>query len=284
MSRHTCASYVGTILTMVMIVHHGSCLSMSRNHATIKTLVVNLSTYTPEPSQHCNSICYDDDDDDEEKTIPLRDIISQLPSSIVINTYPPILPIEDPEDSLIMRDEDLNTITKKETYEVIKSNVEDFVPIPSQSEDTSMNDSECDLPFCDNSMTFSNPLFDSNDDVTSSDDESLSDEDVPEDNASYDSNLDEPALLVTPLFDSNEEACFDPGDDIELLLHHDPSTPKMSVASILDGFINELPLKRMMIYLIWNLKRMNGRRFLDSPVLLSSRNEDTIFDPDIFAF
>nr|GEZ85612.1 hypothetical protein [Tanacetum cinerariifolium] len=150
--------------------------------------VVNLSTYTPEPSRHCNSICYDDDDDDEEKTIPLRDIISQLPSSIVINTYPPILPIEDPEDSLIMRDEDLNTIPKKETYEVIKSNVEDFVPIPSQSEDTSMNDSECDLPFCDNSMTFSNPLFDSNDDVTSSDDESLSDEDVLEDNVKIYSN------------------------------------------------------------------------------------------------
>nr|GEU67772.1 ribonuclease H-like domain-containing protein [Tanacetum cinerariifolium] len=113
-----------------------------------------------------------------------------------------------------------------------------------ESEDTSESDSECDLPSCDNfspinvpegkSMTFSNPLFDSNDDFTSSDDESLSDEDVPEDNvkiysnplfefddeyifsdvnpvfndvledieskASYDSNLDEPALLVTPLF------------------------------------------------------------------------------------
>ncbi|GJW55075.1 hypothetical protein Tco_0099160 [Tanacetum coccineum] len=98
-------------------------------------------------------------------------------------------------------------------------------------------------------MTFSNPLFDSNEDFTSSDDESLSDEDVPEDNVkiysnplfkfddkyissdvnplfnevlenieskdSYVSNLDEPALLVTPLFDANGDECFDPGGDFD---------------------------------------------------------------------
>ncbi|GJV02154.1 hypothetical protein Tco_1335723 [Tanacetum coccineum] len=53
---------------------------------------------------------------------------------------------------------------------------------------------------------------------------------------SYVSNLDDPALLVTPLFDFNEDECFDPGgdvDEITLLLHRDPSTPKMSVASTL---------------------------------------------------
>nr|GFA95763.1 hypothetical protein [Tanacetum cinerariifolium] len=115
---------------------------------------------------------------------PLRDIISQLPSSIVITTSPPVLPIEDPEDSLIMGNEELSTIPKKETDEVIKSSVEYFVPIPSEFEDTSGSNSECDLPSCDDfspinvpkgkSVTFSNPLFDSNDDFTSSDDESLS--------------------------------------------------------------------------------------------------------------
>nr|GEZ88092.1 hypothetical protein [Tanacetum cinerariifolium]GEZ88118.1 hypothetical protein [Tanacetum cinerariifolium] len=178
-------------------------------------------------------ICYDDDDDDEEKTIPLRDIISQLPPSIVITTSLSILPIEDPEDSLIMGNEDLNPITEKESDEVLTSSVEDLVPIPSESEDTSGSDSECDFPAIDDfspinvlegkSMTFSNPLFDLNDDFTSSDDESLSDKDVPEDNvledieskASYDSNLDEPALLVTPLFDSNRHECFDPGGDAD---------------------------------------------------------------------
>ncbi|GKG62957.1 hypothetical protein Tco_0636688, partial [Tanacetum coccineum] len=53
-------------------------------------------------------------------------------------------------------------------------------------------------------------------------------------------NLDEPTLLVTPLFDANEDECFDPGgevDENELLSHRDPSTPKMSVVSILEGFM-----------------------------------------------
>ncbi|GJX61216.1 hypothetical protein Tco_0294116 [Tanacetum coccineum] len=155
--------------------------------------------------------------------------------------------------------------------EFIKSSVEDLVPIPSESEDTSKSDSDCDLPSCDDfspiniyeekSVTFSNPLFDSNDDFTSSDDESLSDEDVQEDNVkiysnplfefddeyissdvnplfdevlenieskdSYVSNLDEPALLVTPLSDANEDECFDPGgeiDEIDAFLDMDIST------------------------------------------------------------
>nr|GEX77747.1 hypothetical protein [Tanacetum cinerariifolium] len=156
-----------------------------------------------------------------------------------------------------MGDEDLNTISKKGTDEVIKSSVEDLIPIPSEFEDTFGSDSKYDLPSCDDFspievpegkfMTFSNPLFDSNDDFTSSDDESLSDEDVLENieiKDSYDSNLDEPNLLATPFFDANE--CFDPGDDvdeIELLLYRDPSTPRMSVASILEGFTNEPPLE-----------------------------------------
>nr|GEW61681.1 hypothetical protein [Tanacetum cinerariifolium] len=153
-----------------------------------------------------------------------------------------------PEDSLITGDEELSTILEKESNEFIKSSVEDLVPIPSESEDTS--DSKCDLPFCGNSMTFSNPLFDSNDDFTSSDDESLSDEDVLEAKVKIYSNplfeFDDEYISsdLNPLF--NEDECFDLGDDvdeIELLLHRDPSTPKMSVASILEGLTNEQPIK-----------------------------------------
>ncbi|GKE93492.1 hypothetical protein Tco_1574587 [Tanacetum coccineum] len=149
-----------------------------------------------------------------------------------------------PEDSVIMGDENLSTIPKKEPDEFIKSSVEDLVPIPSESKDTSDSDKECDLPFCDNSVTFSNPLFDANDDFTSSDDDSLPKEDVPKENFkiysnplfefndeyissdvnplfnevlediesknSYVSKLDEPDLLVTPLSKPNEDECFDP--------------------------------------------------------------------------
>ncbi|GKB82304.1 hypothetical protein Tco_0949199, partial [Tanacetum coccineum] len=93
----------------------------------------NLSTHTPEPSRRFKSICYDDDDD-EESTIPLNKIISQIPLSIAIT---PILPTMEPEDSLIMGDEDLHTSPKKKSDEFIKSNVEDLVPIPRESGDTS---------------------------------------------------------------------------------------------------------------------------------------------------
>ncbi|GJV20205.1 hypothetical protein Tco_1369225 [Tanacetum coccineum] len=163
--------------------------SLHKEHA------VNLSTHTLEPSRCCNSICYndDDDDDDEESTIPLNEIISQIPSSIAIT---PVLPTIEPKDSLIMGGENLSTIPEKEPDEFIKSSVEDLVPIPSEFEDTSDNDSECDLPFCDNYVTFSNPLFDANDDFTSSDDESLPEEDVQEENFKTYSN---------PLFEFYEE-------------------------------------------------------------------------------
>ncbi|GJT22864.1 reverse transcriptase domain-containing protein [Tanacetum coccineum] len=101
-----------------------------------------------------------------------------------------------PEDSLIMGDEDLYTILEKESNEFIKSSVKDLVPIPSESGDTSDSDKECDLPFCDNSVTFSNPLFDANDDFTFRDVESLPEEDVQEENFKIYSN---------PLFEFDDE-------------------------------------------------------------------------------
>ncbi|GJT23879.1 hypothetical protein Tco_0893816 [Tanacetum coccineum] len=106
-----------------------------------------------------------------------------------------------PEDSLIMGDEDLHTIPEKESDEFIKSSVEDLVPILSESEDTSDSDKECDLPFCDNLVTFSNPLIDSNNDFTFSDDESLPKEDVQEENFKIYSNpsfvIDDEYIYVT---------------------------------------------------------------------------------------
>ncbi|GKB81133.1 hypothetical protein Tco_0948028 [Tanacetum coccineum] len=212
--------------------------------------VANLSTY---PSQCFKYFCYDDDDDYdyEESIIPLNEIDSKLPPSIAIT---PILPTLEPENSLIMGNEDLSTIPEKESDKFINSSVEDLIPIPSESEDTSESDSDYDLLSCDDfspinvyeekSVAFSNPLFYSNDDFTSSDDESLSDEDNIKSKDSY--NLDEPTLLVTPLSKFNEDECFNPCDDVDeikFLLHCDPSTPTLSVVSILEGFIDEPPLE-----------------------------------------
>ncbi|GKE37081.1 hypothetical protein Tco_1460486 [Tanacetum coccineum] len=188
-----------------------------------------------------------------------------------------------------MGDAHLCTIPEKESDEFIKSSVEDLVPIPSESEDTSESDSEYILPSCDDfspinvyeekSVTFSNPLFNLNDDFTSSDDESLSDEDVPEDNDieckdSYDSNLDESTFLVTPLSDSNKDECFIPSDDVELLLHRDSSTPMISVVSILEGFIDEPPFEENDDLFDLESKKNEWKKILyDDPI------DDLIFDP-----
>ncbi|GJQ94017.1 hypothetical protein Tco_0005156 [Tanacetum coccineum] len=49
----------------------------------------------------------------------------------------------------------------------------------------------------------------------------------------------ESTFLVTPLSNSNKDECLAPRDDIEILLHHDPSPPMKSVAFILEGFIDD---------------------------------------------
>ncbi|GJT33737.1 hypothetical protein Tco_0924156 [Tanacetum coccineum] len=139
-------------------------------------------------SRRIQSIC----DDDEDDSISLRDIYARYSTSKAIT---PDLPTKEPEYSLIMGNEHLSTIPEKESDDLIKSSFENLVPIPSESEDFSDNESECDMPVCDDFTTFSNPLFDSNDDFTSSDDESLSDEEVPTENFKMYSN---------PLFDDEE--------------------------------------------------------------------------------
>ncbi|GJY76691.1 hypothetical protein Tco_0481807 [Tanacetum coccineum] len=108
-------------------------------------------------------ICYDDDEDD---TIAIT----------------PVLPIEEPDNSLSMGDEHLDTIPTTESDEVIKSSVEDLVPIPSESE--GIPDKMCDVPLCENTTPLnalnehSEIVVNSNDDNSSSDDDSPYGEDI----------------------------------------------------------------------------------------------------------
>nr|GEW70400.1 hypothetical protein [Tanacetum cinerariifolium] len=160
------------------------------------------------------------------------------------------------EQAANLRIEELSTIPEKKSDEFIKYSVENLIPIPSESEDTSECDSEFILPSDDKSLSdedvlednvkiYSNPLFEFDDEYISSDVNPLFDE-VLEDiecKDSYDSNLDESTFLVTPLSDVNKDEYFTPGDGVELLLHRDPSTPIMSVVSILEGFTDEPPLE-----------------------------------------
>nr|GEU37903.1 hypothetical protein [Tanacetum cinerariifolium] len=111
----------------------------------------NSSQSPPHIDHHCCYGCGDsldnrpafynyDDDDDEDYTIAIT----------------PVLSTEEPVDSLIVEDEHLDTIPVMESDEVIKSSVEDLVPIPNQFED----------------------FYDSNDDSTSIDDDYFSIDDI----------------------------------------------------------------------------------------------------------
>ncbi|GJX78527.1 hypothetical protein Tco_0326676 [Tanacetum coccineum] len=95
-------------------------------------------------------------------------------------------------DSLIMEDKHLDTIPETESDEENESSVKDLNLTTNESEDLSDIESKCDIPVCVDLTTFSNPLFDSNNDFNSSDDESLYAEDVPQENFKIYSN---------PLFD-----------------------------------------------------------------------------------
>nr|GEZ55395.1 hypothetical protein [Tanacetum cinerariifolium] len=91
-------------------------------------------------------------------------------------------PTKKPAYSPSMTYEHLSTIPETESNEVLKSSAKNLLPILSEYEVTFDDESECDVPVKDESFlvftTFSNPLFDCNDDITSSNDESLPDEDV----------------------------------------------------------------------------------------------------------
>ncbi|GJX13074.1 hypothetical protein Tco_0204832 [Tanacetum coccineum] len=151
----------------------------------------------------------DDDDDDEESSIPLGDIISELPLSV--------------------------------------------------SDDLSNNESDCDLPVCDDSSpnftTFSNPLFDSNDDFTFTDDELFSEEDVPKENFKIYSNtlfeFDEEIISskINPLYNEidlipqgNDNDHFNAESDlIESLLNQDTlMVSSLKIDSLLEEFSGEL--------------------------------------------
>nr|GFD37949.1 hypothetical protein [Tanacetum cinerariifolium] len=94
-------------------------------------------------------VCYDDDDDEERSDSLDCNIISGLPPSSAITPDEPILSTEEPDNSLSMGDEHLDTISATESDEFIKSGVEDLILIPSEFEGTPEH--VCDVPSHDNS-------------------------------------------------------------------------------------------------------------------------------------
>nr|GFC48607.1 hypothetical protein [Tanacetum cinerariifolium] len=76
-------------------------------------------------------------------------LIFGLPSCSAITPNEPVLSTREPDNSLSMRDEHLDTISAMESDEFIKSGVENLIPIPSESE--GIPDHMCDVTSHDNS-------------------------------------------------------------------------------------------------------------------------------------
>nr|GFA55902.1 hypothetical protein [Tanacetum cinerariifolium] len=87
-------------------------------------------------------VCYDNDDDEERSNSLKDNIIFELPPCAAITPNKPV-------DSLSIGDEHLDTISETKSDEVIKSSVENLIPIPSESE--GIPEHMCDVPFHDNS-------------------------------------------------------------------------------------------------------------------------------------
>ncbi|GJX29964.1 hypothetical protein Tco_0238043 [Tanacetum coccineum] len=177
-------------------------------------------------------ICYDDDEDNTIAITP-----------------------EEPDNSLSMGDEHLDTIPATESDEVIKSSVEDLVPIPSESEGIPDN-------VCLRVMT----------DSTYNEDIVYIDALLP---------IGEFAEELTHIMSLPNLECFkfkiepDPGDltSIDPGIRKNVSTTNMNVPL-------EDDQSSLVAYVVWIFLA-----FLTYPVvppyLLSTRNEDTIFDPGI---
>ncbi|GJX83854.1 hypothetical protein Tco_0333335, partial [Tanacetum coccineum] len=170
------------------------------------------------------------DDATKKSSIPLKDIISELPPYVAITPDSPKM------NSLIMEDEHLDTIPETESDELIKSSVESLVQIPSEFEDSS--EGECDLPPYDDSsknhdLTFFNPLFDINEDFTSKITSTKVDQ--------IDDEVLENTNSIPP---GIEYLCFNAESDLlESLLHRDTSiNDSQKIDSLLDEFTGELTL------------------------------------------
>ncbi|GJU19081.1 hypothetical protein Tco_1147047 [Tanacetum coccineum] len=231
----------------------------------------------------------------------LGNTLNQLNQEEQDNLITPDLPIT---DSLVMEDEHLDTILETDSDEEIESSVENLNLTPSKSKDLSDYVSECDLPFCDNSPDFnndseifSNPLFDSNANYTSSDDESSSDEDsdLIESLLNKDTVITSPKIdflleeftgelaLINPIPPRIAEPKFDPKEDIRLIkkLLYDNSSPQPPKE--LNSKISDAIIESFSLFPILDLDFTLSTDFSGSDLVVSfpSRNRNKTFDPRI---
>nr|GFB47153.1 hypothetical protein [Tanacetum cinerariifolium] len=195
--------------------------------------------------------CCDDDDDDDD-----------VDYTIAIT---PVLSTEETDNSLSMGDEHLDTIPATKSDEVIKSSVEELVPIPSESE--GIPDTMCDMHLVNNSTPLEAKdhfeiVINSNDDNSSSDDDSLYKENIeyveasphdfelvsleaaeiviPEEEEIEDDNLREKLLNVHLLIANIEVLKDNPAPSSEFLTKSFSTSPKFFLEET-NTFHNSLP-------------------------------------------
>nr|GFC77648.1 hypothetical protein [Tanacetum cinerariifolium] len=167
-------------------------------------------------------VCYDDDDDEERSDSLDDNIISGLPPFSAITPNEPVLSTKEPDNSLSMGDEHIDTILATKLDEFIKSGVKNLIPIPSESE--GIPEHVCDMPFHDNSP----PLDVSTDQI----------EDFSESNKEF-SSIDDNSFSIDTI-DYVEASPF----DSELISSGSPTThfdSSLYASFIFDLSINPFP-------------------------------------------
>nr|GFB02853.1 hypothetical protein [Tanacetum cinerariifolium] len=154
----------------------------------------------------------------------------------------PVLSTEEPDNSLSMGDEHLDTIPTTESDDVIKSSVEDLVPIPSEFK--GIPDTMCDVHLVNNPTPLEAKdhfeiVINSNDDYSSSDDDSLYYENIEYVEASpHDSEL---VSLEVNLLIAEIEALKDNPTLSSEFLTKSSSISSKSVLEETNTFHNSLP-------------------------------------------
>nr|GEW56830.1 hypothetical protein [Tanacetum cinerariifolium] len=208
-----------------------------------------LAEYINTPGWNHPTFYNNGDDDDVDYTIAIT----------------PVLSIEEPDNSIRMGDEHLDTIPATESDEVIKSSVKDLVPIPSESE--GIPDTMCDVHLVNNPIPLEAKdhfeiVINSNNDYSSSDDDSLYNENIkyveaspydselvslevaeiviPEDEEIEDDNLREKLLNVNFIIAKIEALKDNPTPSSEFLTKSSSTSPK-SFLEETNTFDNSLP-------------------------------------------
>nr|GEY41728.1 hypothetical protein [Tanacetum cinerariifolium] len=215
----------------------------------VQNIHEELAEYINTPGWNRPAFYDDDDDDDVDYTIAIT----------------PVLSTEEPVDSLSMGDKHLDTILAMESAEVIKSSVEDLVPIPSEFE--GIPDTMCDVHLVNNPTPLEAKdhfeiVINSNDDISSSDDDSLYNDNIkyveasphdselvslevaeiviPEVKEIEDDNIREKFLNVHLLI-ANIEALKDNSTPSSKILTKSSSTSPKSILEETNTFHNSLP-------------------------------------------